>query len=289
MGLDEAQLSNLAVGAGTRPAPANLRRSVVLTPGPGLFKLAHWSGPRGVGTAGRARGAEGAPAPAAADTLLVAFGSAPGVPNWAGALKRVAARDDVAPFDTLFVVDPTRAWYHGGLLRGAGTSHGEGSTSWLGRWAAWEPRVPAGMCESSCLIVCHRHPRGRRRGGAVCGAPAGCDLGVLQSGTAGRQHGRHGRPPVRAPRHRGAGLLPPGGPGAVGHPARQHRGLAARAAPAGGGGRGGVPGRSPRARGYLGARPGAGGAPGTHSVRRSHRLVLRDCVYCHHPGPAPTS
>jgi Leucine-rich repeat (LRR) protein len=51
--------------------------------------------------------------------LVVAFGSAPGVPNWAGALRRV--REDFdndshadINFDILFVVDPHRSWYGGG-------------------------------------------------------------------------------------------------------------------------------------------------------------------------------
>eukprot|EP00850_Spirogloea_muscicola_P006706 SM000032S12090 [mRNA] locus=s32:469697:474853:- [translate_table: standard] len=52
---------------------------------------------------------------ARASVLVVAFGSAPGVPNWAGLLKKVRANmkdDNVVPaFDTLYVVDPARSWY----------------------------------------------------------------------------------------------------------------------------------------------------------------------------------
>eukprot|EP00850_Spirogloea_muscicola_P008561 SM000045S16306 [mRNA] locus=s45:763467:768630:- [translate_table: standard] len=52
---------------------------------------------------------------ARASVLVVAFGSAPGVPNWAGLLKKVRANmkeDNVIPaFDTLYVVDPARSWY----------------------------------------------------------------------------------------------------------------------------------------------------------------------------------
>ena len=48
--------------------------------------------------------------------LAVAFGSAPGVPNWAGLLSRVrrAAQEPAHEcFDVLYVVDPTRSWYNG--------------------------------------------------------------------------------------------------------------------------------------------------------------------------------
>jgi len=48
--------------------------------------------------------------------LVVSFSSAPGVPNWGSALRRVAkAADDPAHacFDVLFVVDTGRGWYSG--------------------------------------------------------------------------------------------------------------------------------------------------------------------------------
>lgn len=51
--------------------------------------------------------------------LVVAFGSAPGVPNWGGLLARVSkAAQDAAHecFDVLFVVDPGRSWYSGEAL-----------------------------------------------------------------------------------------------------------------------------------------------------------------------------
>ena len=53
----------------------------------------------------------------------VVFGSAPGVPNWGALLQRASngmADDDQRHFDTLFVVDPARTWYHGvfSLCRG---------------------------------------------------------------------------------------------------------------------------------------------------------------------------
>ena len=52
--------------------------------------------------------------------LVVAFGSAPGTPNWGGALRRVRKDLDASTlhadvsFDILYVVDPERSWYHGG-------------------------------------------------------------------------------------------------------------------------------------------------------------------------------
>jgi hypothetical protein len=49
--------------------------------------------------------------------LVVAFGSAPGVPNWGGLLKRVelagAGQPGWGSFDVLFVVDGSRSWYAG--------------------------------------------------------------------------------------------------------------------------------------------------------------------------------
>ena len=57
-------------------------------------------------------------APCSGDrALAVAFGSAPGVPNWGGLLSRVrkAAKDSAHDcFDILYVVDPARSWYSGG-------------------------------------------------------------------------------------------------------------------------------------------------------------------------------
>eukprot|EP00850_Spirogloea_muscicola_P011471 SM000071S21095 [mRNA] locus=s71:323765:328953:- [translate_table: standard] len=83
---------------------------------------------------------------AKASVLVVAFGSAPGVPNWAGLLKKVRAHmkdDNVVPaFDTLYVVDPARSWYsassrtlarQGGnnsTLRDIGALQGDGITEY---------------------------------------------------------------------------------------------------------------------------------------------------------------
>lgn len=49
--------------------------------------------------------------------LVVAFASAPGLPNWGGLLRKVydgMAEPAHQCFDTLYVVDPSRSWYHGG-------------------------------------------------------------------------------------------------------------------------------------------------------------------------------
>ena len=63
--------------------------------------------------------------------LVVAFGSAPGEPNWGGLLSRIrrnAADSAHARFDVLFVVDGARSWYNGGDAAGSegGGSGGEG-------------------------------------------------------------------------------------------------------------------------------------------------------------------
>jgi hypothetical protein len=70
--------------------------------------------------------------------VVVAFGSAPGVPNWAGVLKRVKAslnpdatkkkrpsnvtalRPETTTFDVLYVVDARRSWYTQGPYSGSG-------------------------------------------------------------------------------------------------------------------------------------------------------------------------
>lgn len=46
-----------------------------------------------------------------AKCLVVAFGSAPGSPNWASVLKRIQTSSETLQFDILFVVDPRRSWY----------------------------------------------------------------------------------------------------------------------------------------------------------------------------------
>ena len=47
---------------------------------------------------------------------MVAFGSAPGVPNWGGLLKRLVKQDferHHLAFDILYIVDGARMWYSG--------------------------------------------------------------------------------------------------------------------------------------------------------------------------------
>lgn len=54
-----------------------------------------------------------------AAVLVVAFGSAPGVPNWGKLLDLVAAsmaEADGVPFDVLFVADPFRQWGRGPVV-----------------------------------------------------------------------------------------------------------------------------------------------------------------------------
>ncbi|CAD7697524.1 unnamed protein product [Ostreobium quekettii] len=78
----------------------------------GYFKLASVDGHNGAARQPSSNGVS------TASMLVVAFGSAPGVPNWGGLLKRVqskiaASEEDLrsVTFDTLFVVDPKRSWY----------------------------------------------------------------------------------------------------------------------------------------------------------------------------------
>jgi hypothetical protein len=111
VGLDSMQLESVP-GAVAGAAGPRLRASGVVPGGPGrgYFKLEQGGASPG---AGRPR------------VLVVAFGSAPGVPNWGGLLRRVRASgsaDDedaaLGAFDALFVVDPARQWYCGGDTKG---------------------------------------------------------------------------------------------------------------------------------------------------------------------------
>ena len=74
--------------------------------------------------------------------LVVAFGSAPGEPNWGGLLSRIrrnAADPAHARFDVLYVVDGARSWYNGGDAadgdekEGGGSGGGGGSGAGGGR------------------------------------------------------------------------------------------------------------------------------------------------------------
>lgn len=114
----------------------------------GYFKHVRWT--------------EGADAP----VLIVAFGSAPGVPNWGGLLRKlrrdllargVACAGGAGPdaaaaveaaavgFDVLYVADVTRSWYHGeGIGPGGTASNDEAERTWregIGRVAGRYARV----------------------------------------------------------------------------------------------------------------------------------------------------
>lgn len=106
VGLDEAQLAGAAGHAVQQQAAAGngaVRRGIILGGGPGYFKL----------QLGRA-------ASSSDDderVLVVAFGSAPGLPNWGGVMRQVSAAAEApehSNFDVLYVVDPHRSWYCGG-------------------------------------------------------------------------------------------------------------------------------------------------------------------------------
>ncbi|KAI8465784.1 MAG: hypothetical protein J3K34DRAFT_78350 [Monoraphidium minutum] len=112
VGLDERQLAGVDAGlvdAALAAAPGVLRVARVCGgPGPGYFKLQR----QARATAGDWAGRGGA------RVLVVAFGSAPGLPNWGGALRQVEAamekEGNGGTFDTLFVCDPRRDWYGAG-------------------------------------------------------------------------------------------------------------------------------------------------------------------------------
>lgn len=89
LGLDEDQLESSDFNP-----PGVVQECEVCCGGPGYFKLEKRS----------------------SNLLVVAFGSAPGEPNWAGLLGRVgkdAGADTRNIFDTLYVVDPRREWFGG--------------------------------------------------------------------------------------------------------------------------------------------------------------------------------
>lgn len=83
-----------------------------------------------------------------APLVIVAFGSAPGVPNWAGLLRKVRAKMENGPlppaFDVLFVVDSTRSWYTHSDLTENGSENGaerEGDTGEIGQYYAKELQI----------------------------------------------------------------------------------------------------------------------------------------------------
>ena len=112
-GIDEGRLQHVA---------EQVRPGAVVEGGPGYFKIVRRQSLKpGV------QAAAGAHQRAEDSALVVAFGSAPGVPNWAGLLKRVELAGAVDPdwesFDVLFVVDGSRSWYDG-VVRSLDGSYG---------------------------------------------------------------------------------------------------------------------------------------------------------------------
>ena len=108
IGLDTSQISsrNDSDGRSSHANTPTILTSTTIPNAQGYFKLE------------RQVGAHSSPSEPS-NVLIVAFGSAPGTPNWGGALRRV--RDDFdkdshadVNFDILYVVDPERSWYHGG-------------------------------------------------------------------------------------------------------------------------------------------------------------------------------
>lgn len=106
IGLDASQLDGRDQDPARPPNGPKILRSSTLSNVHGYFKLERLVG---------AHSSLSDPSP----VLIVAFGSAPGTPNWGGVLRRV--RDDFdrdshadVNFDVLYVVDPERSWYHGG-------------------------------------------------------------------------------------------------------------------------------------------------------------------------------
>ena len=99
-----------------RTVAKQVRPGTIAGGGPGYYKVARQHSLEPGFEAGA-----GADHRATENALVVAFGSAPGVPNWGGMLKRVelagAADPDWQSFDVLFVVDGARSWYNGACTR----------------------------------------------------------------------------------------------------------------------------------------------------------------------------
>ena len=155
LGLDEAQAAAVvdASGGPGTSLPARVRPGKRAAATPGYWKLdVGPPGAPGAGTDPDAPVIDAAGRPATGGrALVVAFGSAPGEPNWGGLLGRIRAASSpasasastsssatpppdpaLAAFDVLYVVDPWRSWYDGekekkkeGMETGRRT-HGEG-------------------------------------------------------------------------------------------------------------------------------------------------------------------
>jgi Leucine-rich repeat (LRR) protein len=107
VGLDSTQLAHL-LDSESLSSTRSIKISEVHGTGPGYFKLEK---------SPQLALASSATSSTFSQVLVVAFGSAPGVPNWGGLLKRIrAAGTEPAhnDFDVLYIVDPHRGWYCGG-------------------------------------------------------------------------------------------------------------------------------------------------------------------------------
>ncbi|KAF8072363.1 PPOX1 [Scenedesmus sp. PABB004] len=124
LGLDQRQLVGAARAAADALRDAgsmSVRAGVVEGAGPGYFKLQ--PGPPGP--------------PGCERVLVVAFGSAPGLPNWGGVMRLVAAAAEAPEqraFDVLYVVDPCRTWYHGGDPAAMAETYGRRLSAVTGRY-----------------------------------------------------------------------------------------------------------------------------------------------------------
>ena len=129
LGLDGVQTAAVAAAGGAAPINhKRIRAGKRTAAAPGYWKLD--VGPPGAPGAGTEPGdavldAAGRPA-TGGRALVIAFGSAPGEPNWGGLLGRIRAASSpassssasatdpaLAAFDILYVVDPWRSWYDG--------------------------------------------------------------------------------------------------------------------------------------------------------------------------------
>ena len=127
VGLDDAQAASIPADLLAAAGPA-VSVSGRAADAPGYWKLER-GGPPSSSSSRRldvtdARGTRGRRA------LVVAFGSAPGEPNWGGLLARLradAAEPAHTAFDVLYVVDGGRSWYGGG---------GEAGDAWAAALAA---------------------------------------------------------------------------------------------------------------------------------------------------------
>lgn len=108
LGIDTEQARK--VGLGMVKNMGNITVSEVPNRSKGYFKIVKWDG-------NQAALDDSIRAP----VLIVSFGSAPGVPNWGGLLKKLRKKvgeRDGKSYDVLYVCDVERSWYVGNKLTG---------------------------------------------------------------------------------------------------------------------------------------------------------------------------